>query len=81
MRMARRTKPVLDHIHEHGSSFPPVVRVGQVSRNIASVVTGVVLHHSISDGARNVLDLSRILDIDSEACSLAGQQRSADPLE
>jgi hypothetical protein len=81
MRMARRTKPVLDHVHEHGSSFPPVVRVGQVSRNIAGVVTGVVLHHAISDGARNVLDLSGIFDIDSEACSLAGQQRSADPLE
>jgi hypothetical protein len=81
MRMSRLTKPVFNHIHEHGAGFPPVVRVGQVSRHISSVVTGVVLHHSICNRARSRLDLSGILDIDSKAGSLAGQQRSASPLE
>lgn len=81
MRMSRLTKPVFNHVHEHGASFPPVVRVGQVSRNIAGVVTGVVLHHSIRNGARSVLDLSWIFDIDGDAGSLAGQQHSTGPLE
>jgi hypothetical protein len=81
MRMSRLTKPVFNHVHEHGAGFPPVVRVGQVSRHIASVISSVVLHHSIRDSARSILDLSGILDVDSEAGSLAGQQRSASPLE
>jgi hypothetical protein len=38
--------PVFHHCTKHGTGFPPVIRVGNVSWYIAGLVACVVVHHA-----------------------------------